>query len=158
MSRLYEIPAELEECYDPETGEFDEDRYNELQGEREDILEYLALKYKNALSDAEQIKAEEAALNSRRKACEREAESLKAVLSRELEGSKLETPRVKISWRKSKSVVVAENFISWAIATGNDCYLRHKEPEVDKTAIKNALASGADIPAELVENNNISIK
>ena len=48
-----------------------------------------------------------------------------------------------------------------ALMTMDDCdnYLKYKEPERDKTDIKNEIASGVNVPGcQIVENQNIQIK
>ena len=74
-----------------------------------------------------------------------------------LNGEKFKTDRVEISWRGSEQVQTDEDFILWALE--NNAYLRFKEPEVDRAALKDALKQGIEVPhAVLVENQNIQIK
>lgn len=156
--KLYEYDEALDSCYNEETGEFDEERFEQLSYERDTKIEGIALAYKCCLSDAEAIKAEEKNLAARRKALENKADSIKNFLNYSLKGEKFKTAKVAVSFKKSTKTVVSDNFVSWAIATGNDCYLKQKEPEVSLTSVKEALTSGKDIPAQLVESLNIQIK
>lgn len=156
--KLFEIDAELESCVDPETGEFDETKYNLLTHLRDEKIEGLICYYKNIVADAEALKTQEAIFKERRMREEKKAESLKAFLSRTLNGEKFRTDKVDVGFRKSKQVVVAEDFVQWAITHDRDDLLSYKEPTVNKTSIKEALAKGEELPAEIVENLNISIK
>lgn len=165
---LYTINAEIarliEAAVDPETGEVDEealDALNSLQMERGAKLENIALAYKNLRSDAEELKAEEATLRGRREQKERRAESLKGFLARQLDGEKMETPRVAVSFRKSSAVDVRNPMMALAFLESSgytDC-IRVKEPELDKSACKRLIAVGVDIPGmEIVDRKSISIK
>lgn len=74
-----------------------------------------------------------------------------------MNGEKFKTDRVQISWRRSEQVETDADFMLWA--KEHSAYLRFKEPEVDKAALKDALKSGIEVPgAHLVENNNIQIR
>lgn len=156
--KLFEIEEELEKCVDSETGEFDEDKYNALAQLKENKIEGLICYYKNIVADAEALKTQEAIFKERRMREEKKAESLKAFLSRTLNGEKFRTDKVDVGFRKSKQVVVAEDFVQWAITHDRDDLLSYKEPTVNKTSIKEALAKGEELPAEIVENMNIQIK
>ena len=161
--KLYEINSELENLIDTETGEIaDVAFFEQLSMERTAKIEGIALFIKNLDSDATALKAEETALSERRKVAENTAARLKEFLTNMLpDGEKFETPRVKLSWRKSKSVRVLipeSDFIEWARAV-NPALLSFKEPTISKSAIKEALESGADITAAtIVESNNLQIK
>lgn len=161
--KLYEINEELEKLIDPETGEIANiEAFEQLSMERETKLENIALWIKNLDSDAAAIRAEEKALAERRRTMENRADGLKDYLAVMLgEGEKFETPRVKLSWRKSESVKILipeADFITWANAVRSDL-LRYNEPELDKTAIKKALQDGEEITAAtLLKSNNLQIK
>ena len=87
------------------------------------------------------------------KRAENKAASLKRYLSNALGGSKFSTPKVAISFRKSTSVEVT------SLANIPEKYLKFKEPEADKTALKKAILAGEQITGvELVENQNVQIK
>ena len=102
MSSLYQINQQITEAIDLETGEIiDEAAYEDLNIEKEEKLENIALFYKNTMADAEALKAEEKAFAERRKAAENKAVSLKRLLDNELAGSPFVTSRVAIGYRKS---------------------------------------------------------
>ena len=110
------------------------------------------------------MKEEEEGIAKRRRAKERTVEKLKTYLSEcmAVVGKlKLETPRNRLSHRESKQVNVPDEraFISWAINAGRDDLLTFKDPTINKTAIKKAIADGEDISgATLVSKMNIQIK
>ena len=154
MASLYEIDAQIMECVDFETGEIiDEERLQSLQLEFDQKVEGIALWIKNLVAEAKMIKEEKDNLAARQKVCENKAESLKKYLGQALGGEKFKTSKVSISYRKSESVEVND------ISLLDDDYLKFKEPEVDKTKIKNAIKSGIELAGvSLVEKNNIQIK
>lgn len=160
---LYEIDAGIQELLsetDPETGELitDYEALDALLMEREAKIENIVLFIKNLSSDARELKAEEAALAERRKKAEKKAERLREYVSHALGGERFQTPRCCVSFRKSTALELGEGFTEWAKEHA-DTLLRYKEPEPDKTAIKAALAGGAEIPdAKLVQNTTMTIK
>lgn len=160
---LYEIDEGIQELLsevDPETGELitDYEALDALLMERETKIENIVLFIKNLSSDARELKAEEAALAERRKKAEKKAERLREYVSHALGGEKFQTPRCCVSFRKSTALELGEGFTEWAKEHA-DTLLRYKEPEPDKTAIKAALAGGAEIPdAKLVQNTTMTIK
>jgi hypothetical protein len=80
-------------------------------------------------------------------------ESLKKYITGYLDGAPYESAKVKVSFRKSESLEIAEGTII------PDEYLRFKEPEVNKTDLKNAVKAGRTIEGvQIVEKKNIQIK
>ena len=161
--KLYEINGELEKLIDPETGEIADFKLFEQFGmERTAKIENIALWIKNLDSDAESIRAEEKNLKARRVSAENNAERLREFLTGMLsDGEKFETPRVKLSWRKSESVKILipeTDFVEWAKTVKPDL-LKFEEPTINKTAIKKALKEGEEIAAAtMLESNNLQIK
>ena len=154
MATLYDIEQAIMDCVDLETGEIiDIEKLDQLQMDRDVKIENTALFIKNLLSDADQIREEEKKLADRRRVCENKAKSLKEYLSGFLGGEKFKTPRVAISYRKSKSVDVQD------ITALPEEYLKYSEPTANKAEIKKALEAGTSVPGcVLVENSNIQIK
>lgn len=151
---LYEIDERILDCVDVETGEiFDIDKFEELTIEREVKIENICLWIKNLTAEAEAIKAEKLNLEARQKAKTNKIDSLKKYISTYLEGSKFETARVKVSFRKSESLEYED------IYKIPEEYLKYKEPEVNKTELKNALKKGLKVEGvSIVEKQNIQIK
>lgn len=155
---IFEIDAEIEACWNPELETFDQERFEDLVQARDEKLEQLICFYKDVVAMSDAIKAEEDKLKERRQAEERKAERLKNYIEFALQGEKFKTAKAVVSYRKSKQVIVAEDFVKWAQANDRDDLLTYKEPTVSKTAVKAALESGEELPAEIIENNNINIK
>lgn len=156
---IYEIDAAILSLVDEETGEIkDFEEFANLQMERETKIENIALWHKNLVAESKAIREEEKTLAERRKACENKAERLKNYLSEILQGNKFKTAKVAVSYRKSTAVEIEPDFIEWAEINADDL-LTYKAPEPNKTAIKDALKAGTEIPfASMVEHQNISIK
>lgn len=152
---LYQINSEILGCVDAETGEiFDIDKFEELSLERDAKVENVCLWIKNLKAEAEALKAEKDAFAVRQKAAEKKMESLKRYISGYLEGTPFESAKVKVSFRKSESLEIDEGTMI------PDEYLRFKEPDVDKAALKIAVKSGTVHidGVRIVENQNIQIK
>lgn len=179
MANLYEISQQLqileEFMIDPETGEFlDEESFNakfdEIQMALSEKIENSMCFYKNLQSDIEAFKEEEKKLAQRRKVKENLAERVKNRIDNYVtmqftdeEGNvdkdnlnkwKFETPRVKLSYRKSDSVEVSDiNLLPKE-------YVKEKiELSADKTALKKALKDGKEINgATIVTKLNMQVK
>ena len=156
---LYEIEQEIMSCVDMESGEvIDFEKLDALTMERDQKIENIALWVKNLEADAKAYKEEKDNFAQKQKSAENKAKSLKEYLSRFLDGTAYKSTKVNVSFRTSKAVDV---FDISALMTMDDCdnYLKYNEPEPDKTAIKNAIASGVNVPGcKIVENQNIQIK
>lgn len=155
---LYEIKQSIQEaidkCIDMETGEIINpellDNLNEqLNIKRENIALYI----KNLVADSKAIDEEIKNLTARKRSINNKVDWLKSYLANDLQGNKFETPKVVVSFRKSKAIDIAPN------ANIPDDYLIQQEPKPDKTALKKAIQSGEVIAGvSIVEKSNISIK
>ena len=158
---LYEIDQSIIGLMNEDGEIADLDAFEALQMERDEKIENIALWIKNLASDAKALKAEEESLAERRKAAENKSDSLKRYLASVLDGAKFETPRVKCSWRKSVAIEYTTDeaaFVDWAKGMRDDL-LTYRQPAPDKTAIKEAIKDGAELPlVRLAERNNLSIK
>jgi len=157
MANLYELNHLIEEFeleIDEETGEVTNlDDLAELELERDEKIENIALWIKNLKADAAAYKAEKDAFADKERAAKKKIESLKAYLSDALHGEKFKTTRVQISYRTAKSVHVND----WTKLPPD--LLRVSEPEPDKKTIGDLLRAGRFIEgAELVEKTSIQIK
>ena len=156
---LYEISEALMACFDPETGELvDVNAFEGLQLERDQKIENIACWIKDLNANATAIREEEKALADRRRVMENKAESLKTYLSRFLgDGEKYSSARCAVSWRKSQKVEVnMEELYKYPLYEN---YLLYRDPEPNKTKIKEDLKNGVEIRGcELVENQNLQIK
>lgn len=166
--KLYEIANDYEALIEAiESGEIPEDAIADtlegIESLLEDKADNIACLIKNIKADVQAIRAEELNLAERRKSKENQIERLTTYLSETLQRvgiAKMETARNKISFRKSESVLVADecDFIEWA-RKNHDDLLTYKDPTINKTAIKKAIASGEKIEGALIESKlNIQIK
>lgn len=151
---LYEINAQIYNCVDNETGEvLDIELLEQLSLTRETKLENTSLWVKNMRAESKALADEIKTLQARKKTLDNRCKSIKDYLLCNLNGESFKTSKVAITFRKSSSVEV-ENVYSL-----NENFIKHTEPEPDKTAIKNAIKSGEQVTgATLVENISITIK
>lgn len=151
---IFEIDKAIMECVDLETGEIiDTEQLDKLQMEREAKLENVACWIKELKAEAEALKAEKMAFAKRQQVAENKMESLKKYLAYALDGQAFKTTRASVTFRKSQAVEIDD------IYKLDENYLRYKEPEADKTAIKEALKAGQTVAgATLVENTSVIIK
>ena len=150
---LYEINHEIMSCWDEETGEIlDVPKFDAMQMALEDKLEGIGCYIKNLEAEAAALKVEEDAFVARRKKAENKAASLKNYLAGFLQGCPFETLRVKVSFRKSESLEVAEGTIV------PEEFLKYKV-EVNKAELKKAVKGGLVLDGvQLIQKQNIQIK
>lgn len=162
--KLFDIDEKLAACVkldesrvvDTESGEIiDLEAIAALEMERDKKIENLGCWYKNLLADAEALKAQKNAFAEREKAAKAKAESLRGFLGRYLNGKKFETAKVAMSFRKSEAV----EFDAKCIGDVSEEFLKFKDPELDKVAVKKAIKAGETVPGcELVARQNLQIK
>lgn len=151
---IYEIDQAIMECVDLETGEIiDTEQLDKLQMERDAKLENVACWIKDLKAEAEALKAEKLAFAERQRVAENKMESLKKWLAYTLNGEKFKTVRASVTFRTTDKVEVAD------IYKLDENYLRYKEPEADKDAIKKAIKAGQEVAgATLVSSTSVIIK
>lgn len=160
---LYELDTKIKGCIqldaehvvDTEDGEiFDLQQFEALQMERGQKIEGMCCYIKNLMAEAVAYEAEEKRMRERRAAKEREIDRCKGYLAGVLYGEKFETPRCKISWRKSEICNVLN------IDAVPDEFKRTKVTiDADKTAIKKAIKGGTEVPgAEVIQKLNMTLK
>ena len=155
---LYEIDkalAEFEFEIDEESGEIlNANELDELKMARDDKIEGISLWIKNLEAEKEAVKNEKNNFADREKRLGKKIESLKGYLTYALDGQKFSTPRVTVSFRKSESVHITDEYL---IPDDYKLFTVVKKP--DKNVIKDALKKGKEIMGvELVEKRNIQIK
>ena len=141
--------------------------FNTLETMEADIYdkaENVALYIKNLDYEIKAIKSEKSRLDARLKSKEKSCKNMLEYLKNCLEAAKLkkiETPRAAIAIRNNpESVEIADErgFINWA-QDNNDDLLRYKDPEVNKTAVKQLLKAGEEVPfAKLIRTQSLTIK
>ena len=159
---LYEINEKILNFryeIDEETGEIlNIDELDKLNMAFDEKIENLCLYAKSLRAEASAIKDEEKNLKERREAKERKADNIEDYISRNLQGKKFETARVKVSWRKSESVeILNEDAVPERLL---DIQVVRKPLKSEiKKELKRAEAEGTEIPwAKLNVNNNMSLK
>lgn len=163
MMTLYEIDNRLanileyepDEFVDTESGEMlTADEVALLEMERADKIEGWGLWLKNQYAMIDALKAEEDNLKERRRKLERKVQSSQAWYQDYLDGEKVNTPRLTVSYRKTESVEIddAEKL--------PESMLRVKTTvEPDKVAIKAVLKTGKVLDgAHLVTHQSMTIK
>jgi len=152
--KLYEIDAQIDALIDEETGEIvDVEEFEKLQIAREEKIENIALLIKNIKADAEAYAKEEASFKAKKDSANKKIANLKEFLMQALNGTKLKTLKVNCYYNHSKSVDVLD------INKVDSKYYKYKEPEVDKTLVKEAILSGIDVEGcELKESTSLVIR
>ena len=157
--KLYEIDEAILNCIDTETGEIiDADQLDKLTMERDTKIENVACWIKDLKAEAEALKAEKQARSERQKVAENKAESLKKYLAYALDGKKFSTAKCAVSFRSTESVEVTDEGLN-NLMKEHDELLTYKAPEPNKTAIKQAIKDGLNVPGvQLVQNISTIIK
>lgn len=156
--KLFEINKEIEEFefqIDEDTGEIlnimQLDELNMMKKEKEINI---ALFIKNLDAEELALKNEYESMYKRMKAVRSKKDSLKKYLSQSLQGEKINDPKVSVTFRKSRSVVITDS------SKVPERYLKKTEViKEDKKLIASDQKNGIEVPGcELVENVNIIIK
>lgn len=149
MANIYEITQDylklMELASDPEIDpEIIADTFEGIDGELEIKAENYAKIMKNLEGDIAALKAEEERLAKKRKAIENNIKRMKAALQEAMEltgKTKFKTDLFSFGIQKNAPSVVID---AANIRDIPEEYLKYKEPDVDKTAIKNAINAGVD--------------
>lgn len=150
--KLWNINSRIEECIDNETGEIlEEELLNELEQDKENLIEDTALVYKNLNAELEALTNEIKNMQERKKSVENKIDTIKRILKESLKGQKIKTARVQITYRKTQAV----NILNLDKIPSE--FIKIKK-EADKTAIKKALKAGEVEGAEVIQNTSIIIK
>lgn len=134
-----------------------EDTLEGLGGELEEKADSLACVIKDLEADALAMKKEADALAQRAKSRTARAERLREYLFQQMRLvglRKIETSRNRISIRKTPPSLRLEDaprFLEWARENRPDL-LREKPPELDKSAVRDALKAGDPLPGAKLES------
>ena len=163
MRALYEIDQEILDCVDLETGEIlDGEKLTALQMERERKLEGVALWVKDLSYEAQMVKEEADKLTARKRALDNKISALKMWLLMALEGQKLKTPRCSVYQTHSQKVVIDDEkaLIDMFMSSPfGEKFLRMKDPEIDKKALKDSMKQGYEYEfAHLEETEGLVIR
>ena len=163
MRALYEIDQAILDCVDMETGEIlDSEKLTELNMERERKLEGVALWVKDLKAEAAAVKEEADKLTARKKALDNKIESIKNWLLYALAGEKLKTPRCSVYQTHSQKVVIDDEkalIDMFMTSPSGEKFLRMKDPEIDKNALKDSMKQGYEYEfAHLETTESVVIK
>ena len=162
MATLYEINAAILQCVDWETGEIlDLESLEELRMEREQKIENIALWIKNLDAEVAAIKAEQDTLAARRRVKENRAKRLKEYLANTLEGSRFETAKVQIGFRKSTALEINDTdiLLGWLEDHEKESCIKYEQPKINAAEVTKLIKAGEDVPgAVLVERQNLQLK
>lgn len=156
---LYEIDKEIQALITDDGEIEDIERFDALAMERDKKIENVGCWVKNLDAEAAAMREEEKTLAERRHRLESKAERLKAYLDHALDGAKFESPRVAISYRKSKAVEIQDEAVFKAWAMDYAPALLKVAYTIDKTGVKNYIAGGAECPcAVIAERQSMQVK
>ena len=145
--------------FDDETGEllFDESMMDQLEGEFNTKIDNICAYIKNQEALRSGISDEIKSLNDRKKSVDNKIDYLKGLITDSMarrDVKKLETPRNKISFRKSVSVNVLDDS-----QIDGSYFVEKVERKLDKKTLLADLKNGVEVDgAELLEKQNIQIK
>jgi len=163
MRPIYEIDQDILDCVDMETGEIlDTERLNTLQMERDKKLEGVALWVKDLSAEAAAVKEEADKLTARKRALDNKITAIKNWLLIALDGEKLKTPRCNVYQTHSQKVVIDDEkalIDMFMTSPFGEKFLRMKEPEIDKNALKDSMKQGYEFEfAHLEATESVVIK
>lgn len=159
--KLYEINEAIDQVIEnsDEYGVVDGSKLDELEVEKQDKIGNIAKYIKNLNSDISELKNEIDNLKKRMQVKKNKAEWLQNYLTDNIpEGTKIETPQYKISWRKSTRLEVDKNIVmaSFYESYPEHCSLSYK---LDKKLLKKDMNSDKVFSGVwLKEYNNINVK
>lgn len=156
---LYEIDKDIKVLIN-EDGEIEDiERFNALAMERDKKIENVGCWVKNLTAEVAAMKEEKKRLEDRIKSKDRMIDSLEWWLDKALNGQKFESPRVAISYRKSKAVEIPDEAVFKAWAMDYAPALLNVAYTIDKTGVKNYIAGGAECPcAVIAERKSMQVK
>lgn len=141
------------------------DTLDAVDGEMADKLANCGAFVKQLTAEADALDDEIKSLRQRSVAKKREIERFKKYIMDcmiNADVKKVDEPLAKLTIRQNaESVEVADElgFIDWAQRNDRDDLLRYSMPDINKTAVKDAIRSGAEIPgAQLVRTKSLIIK
>ena len=156
-----EIDEQITSLIDPETGEIlDVEAFQNLHMERQAKAENMALWVLDLEDEVTAICGEIKRLTARKMRANALIKRLRTYLPIVLDGERMKSPRVTVSYRQTTSVDLTdeEAVIKW-VQTNNldDECLHYEEPTVVKTAIRKLTEEGKKIPGAAVVTNTSTI-
>ena len=160
---LFEINSAIENFdfqVDEETGEIlNISDLDNLELEKNTKIENIALFIKNLKANEKALDDEYKAMYARKKATVNKRQSLEKYLAKALDCNKFETPKCKLSFRKSTQVDVDEDFINWALKNRPELVKTDIVQKPIKKDIMKALKDNEELEhCSLRYENNLQIK
>lgn len=164
---LWQLDAEIENILstmvDEETGEINEeavDVLEQLDMERAEKIENIALYIKNLTAYAADLKAEKMAMAERQKAAENKVERLKKYLQESLNGEKMKTAKFEVSYRTTTKCIVDPSVCQgWLYDNGYFDTCIKVESSVRVEEVKKLLKDGVPVEGAVLQQNvSMSIK
>ena len=165
MATLYELTNEfmmlLDMAEDPDTDpQVFADTMESLEGDLKDKADGYGRVIRQLENDSTSLKAEIARLKTRKDAVDKNVERMKENLKKAMiltSQRKIDTDLFRFSIRKNPERVVLD---TEDVLKLPEQYLRYKDPEVDKTALKDDLKAGIDLEglAHLESSESLIIK
>ena len=141
------------------------DTLDAVDGEMEDKLASCAAFVKQLAAEADALDAEIKSLRQRSASKKREIERFKKYIMDcmiNADVKKVDEPLAKLTIRQNaESVEVSDElgFIDWAQRHDRDDLLRYSTPDINKTAVKDAIRAGTELPgAQIVRTKSLIIK
>ena len=141
------------------------DTLDAVDGEMADKLANCGAFVKQLTAEAGALDTEIKSLRQRSASKKREIERFKKYIMDcmiNADVKKVDEPLAKLTIRQNaESVEVADElgFIDWAQRNDRDDLLRYSTPDINKTAVKDAIRSGAELPgAQIVRAKSLIIK
>ena len=162
MNTFREIDEKILALVDEDGEIMDLQAFEQLQMERAQKAENMALWVLDIKDEQEAIRGEMKRLQARLAASERKEKTLRDFLAEVLAGEKLKTARISVSYRTAQAVEIddEDSLRKWAMTDdkGEDV-LRYKEPEISKIEVKRLIQEGVRVPgAQLVNRTSTMIK
>ncbi len=161
---LFEINQQIENFefqVDEETGEITNiNDLDQLKLGKDEKIENIALFIKNLKADEKALDDEYKQMYARKKAVVKKRQSLEQYLAANVT-EKYESPKCKVSFRKSKQVSIDDeaSFKNWAVKNAPNMVNIETVVKPKKKDIMDAIKDGQEVVGcHLVENRNIQIK
>ena len=166
MKTLYELSGEYLALYSAmsdgeEVTEEQMDALMKLDSEIDDKLEGYGRVINELEADSDRLGKEIKRLQARKIVTDNNLTSIYNRLSNALilHGiDKKKTDTFTFSFRKSSAVEVDDGFIDWCDKYNKPQYLNYGKPVVNKTAVKEALEKGEELPAWIQEKKTLKVK
>lgn len=155
--KLYEIDSAIAELINPETGEIsDYNAFAALDMERTQKITNMIAAWKNQAAEVSALEAEAKRIAERAKALKNRNNRLKEYISYAVNGQKFKSGVHEIRFSKTPESIKIDgeqiNTVTNYLEMHYDGCLRYRQPEIDKTALKDLLRTGVTIPGVTLES------